>query len=153
MTLAVGDACLNGGHPLGLSATFWRQAIVKAVAAEIFCSQVREGLECEYFLAGLLLDSGRFAPVANRSAKLRRRAGKIQAPLLPLWRTEQTELGLTSALVGGQLIEQWGFPARLVHGIQREFAPLTTFEQMAPSTESPLCLGLALALAIGDYFC
>lgn len=153
LTLAVGDACLNGGHPHGLSANLWHQAIVKAVAAEIFCSQVREGLECEFFLAGLLLDIGRFALLRTAPQSYVAVLEKSKHEVLPLWRTEQTELGLTSALVGGQLIEQWGFPARLVHGIQVQFAPLTTFEQMSPSTECPLCSALALASAIGDYFC
>ena len=153
LTLAVGDACLNGSHPHGQSASFWRQAIVKAVAAEIFCNQVREGLECEYFLAGLLLDIGRFALPRTAPQSYLAVLEKSKHELLPLWRTEQTELGLTSAVVGGQLIEQWGFPTRLVHGIQVQFAPLTTFEQMSPSTECPLCSALALASAIGDYFC
>ncbi len=153
LTLAVSDACLNGGHPHGLSGNLWRQAIVKAVAAEIFCSQVREGLECEFFLAGLLLDIGRFALLRTAPQSYVAVLEKSKHELLPLWRTEQTELGLTSALVGGQLIEQWGFPTRLVHGIQVQFAPLTTFEQMSPSTECPLCSALALASAIGDYFC
>ncbi|MDB5339256.1 MAG: diguanylate cyclase [Planctomycetaceae bacterium] len=153
LTLAVGDACLTGGHPHGLSANLWHQAIVKAVAAEIFCSQVREGLECEFFLAGLLLDIGRFALLRTAPQSYVAVLEKSKHELLPLWRTEQTELGLTSAQVGGQLIEQWGFPARLVHAIQVQFAPLTTFEQMSPSTECPLCSALALASAIGDYFC
>ena len=153
LTLAVGDACLNGSHPHGQSASFWRQAIVKAVAAEIFCNQVREGLECEYFLAGLLLDIGRFALLRTAPQSYLAVLEKSKHELLPLWRTEQTELGLTSAVIGGQLIEQWGFPTRLVHGIQVQFAPLTTFEQMSPSTECPLCSALALASAIGDYFC
>ncbi len=153
LTLAVSDACLNGGHPQGVSGNLWHQAIVKAVAAEIFCSQVREGLECEFFLAGLLLDIGRFALLRTAPQSFSSVLDKSRHELLPLWRTEQAELGLTSAQVGGQLIEQWGFPARLVRGIQVQFAPLATFEQMSPSTECPLFSALALASAIGDYFC
>lgn len=153
LTLAVSDACLNGGHPQGVSGNLWHQAVVKAVAAEIFCSQVREGLECEFFLAGLLLDIGRFALLRTAAQSYSVVLEKSKHELLPLWRTEQAELGLTSAQVGGQLIEQWGFPARLVRGIQVQFAPLATFEQMSPSTECPLFSALALASAIGDYFC
>ena len=154
LTLAVGDACLNGGHHQhGPAASFWPQAIVKALAAEILCCQVREGLECEYFLAGLLLDIGRFALLRTAPQCYLVVLDKSQHDRLPLWRTEQSELGLTSASVGGQLIEQWGFPSRLVHGIQVQTAPLTTFEQMSPCTELPLCSALALASAIGDYFC
>lgn len=153
LMLAVSDACLNCGHPHGLSAQLWHQAVVKAVAAEIFCSQVREGLECEYLLAGLLLDIGRFVLLRTAPQSYSSVLEKSKHDVLPLWRTEQSELGLTSAQVGGQLIEQWGFPARLVHAIQVQFAPLTTFEQMSPSTECPLCSALALASAIGDYYC
>lgn len=153
LTLAVGDACLNSAQPTGWAANLWRQAIVKAVAAEVFCNQVREGLECEYFLAGLLLDVGRFTLLKTAPQYYVPLLDNNSQELLPLWRLEQSQLGLTSAVVGGQVIEQWGFPTRLVHGIQVQFAPLTTFEQMAPSTETPLCSALALASAIGDYFC
>ncbi|MES2794209.1 MAG: HDOD domain-containing protein [Planctomycetota bacterium] len=153
LTLTVSDTCLNGGHPQGLSASLWRQSLAKAVAAETLCGQVREGLECEYFLGGLLLDIGRFTLLRTAPQSFVAVLDKSKHEILPLWRTEQTELGLTSAFVGGQLIEQWGFPSRLVHGIQIQFAPLTTFEQLAPSTECPLYSALALASAIGDYFC
>ncbi len=153
LTLEVGDACLNRGSLGGATAAFWRQAVAKAIAAEILCGQVREGLECEYFLAGLLLDAGRFALLRTAPQSFLPLLERAGHELLPTSRTEQAALGLTSAQVGAQLIAQWGFPPRLVRGIQVQSAPLVTLQQEVPADECPLCSALALASAMGDFLC
>lgn len=153
LSLLVRETCLNTGLPLPHVAAFWRQAVVKAVAAETLCGQVREGLDGEYFLAGLLVDIGRFVLLRTATQNYLTVLDKAKLELLPLWRKEQTELGVTSAQIGAQLVEHWGLPTRLVQGIHAQFAPLTTFKQLASTTDYPLWGALALASAIGDYYC
>lgn len=153
LSLLVRETCLNTGLPQPHVAAFWRQTVVKAVAAETLCGQVREGLDGEYFLAGLLVDLGRFVLLRTATQNYLTVLEKARQELLPLWRKEQTELGVTSAQIGAQLVEHWGLPTRLVQGIHAQFAPLTTFKQMASTTDYPLWGALALASAIGDYYC
>lgn len=40
---------------------YWKQSIIHAVAAEMIGRRCSQGLECEYFLAGLMMDIGRLA--------------------------------------------------------------------------------------------
>lgn len=153
LALVVRETCLCPGMPLPHITRFWKQAVVKAVAAETLCEQVQEGLKGEYLLAGLLLDVGRITLLGTATESYLGVLEKARQELLPLWRVEQSELGATAAQIGAQLVEQWGFPSRLVGGIQAQCAPLITFKQMAATTEDPLCSALALASAIGDYYC
>ncbi|MDB5391374.1 MAG: domain-like protein [Planctomycetaceae bacterium] len=132
---------------------FCRQAVVKAIAAETLCHYVRDGLEYEYFLAGLTLDLGRFAllstvPVEYLSALQRSRESQR-----PRCEREKSELGLTAAELGGQLLQKWGFPARLIRGVQSQHASLTAFKDLESNAECSLRRALALASAIGDYLC
>lgn len=153
LALIVEDACLKSEPSTPLNTQFWRQAVVKAAAMETLCRQVREGLESEYFLAGLLADVGRFVLLRTAAESYLKVLEKARQELLPLWRVEQLEIDITAAQIGAQLLEQWGLPVRLVQGIQIQHAPLTTFKQIATTTDYPLWGTLALASAIGDYFC
>jgi diguanylate cyclase (GGDEF)-like protein len=132
---------------------FWRQAIVKAIAAETLCHIVRDGLEYEYFLAGLTLDLGRFTLLRTVPQEYFSVLKRSRETRVPRTDCETAELGLTAAEVGGQLLEKWGFPARLVRGVQSQHASLQSFEDVASNADGSLRLALALASAIGDYLC
>lgn len=132
---------------------FCRQAVVKAIAAETLCRHVRDGLEYEYFLAGLTLDLGRFAflrifPRQYLSALHQSRTGQR-----PRCEVEHAEFGISAAEFGSQILEKWGFPARLVRGVQSQHASLTAFKDLESNAECSLRRALALASAIGDYLC
>jgi diguanylate cyclase (GGDEF)-like protein len=152
-----GKVAVNGVDPHGSQskfiARFCRQAVVKAIAAETLCHHVRDGLEYEYFLAGLTLDLGRFALMCTVPQYYLLTLQRSKETQRPRCECEKSELGLTAADLGAQLLEKWGFPSRLVRGVQSQHASLAAFKDLESHAECSLRRALALASAIGDYLC
>lgn len=129
----------------------WRRAVAKAIAAEILCQHVRDGLESEYFLAGLTLDVGRLAVLQTVPHAFTSILELTQTTNLNRWESEERELGLTTAELGGQLLRRWGFPTRLIRGVQGQNASVKSFKNRDGHSDCSLSRALACASAIGDY--
>lgn len=153
LSLCIYQTCLPSEDCSAEQKLAWQHSVLKGVAAEILCEQVRDGLECEYFLAGLLLDIGRFAMLRTVPQQYLGLQVTAREEWLPLWEAEQRHWGVSSAELGSQLIEQWGFPNRLVQGIQTQYAPTAVLKELNGAADCPLTQALALASMIGHYLC
>jgi HD-like signal output (HDOD) protein len=136
-----------------LSRRFWSRAIAKAISAEMLCQHVRDGLESEYFLAGLTLDLGHYVLLRTMSREVLTVQTRSHHANIPRWEFERVEFGQTGAEIGAQLLEKWGFSTRLVRAVKLQHADISSFKNLEAHSDCSLSRTLALASAIGDALC
>lgn len=153
ISLAVRDCNLAAETASPQVIPCWRQMVVKAVAAEVLCKRVNRERAHEAFVTGLLLDVGRLVLLRTVNEKYSATLEKASHDHRPAWQVEQAELGMNSARIGAQLLEQWGLEARVIHDVQNQFSPLSILKQQLHGSDHPSAGIAALASAIGDYFC
>jgi len=132
--------------------SYWKQSIIHAVAGEAIGKRCSEGLECEYFLAGLLLDIGRLAMLKAIPRDYYPVLVTAESQSRPLHEVEHEFLGLGHAEVTCKLMESWGLPDRFLDGMRFQHVSKETLAEAFKPNEHSLEAGIALSNAIGDYF-
>ncbi|MGE3313463.1 MAG: HDOD domain-containing protein [Planctomycetaceae bacterium] len=153
LSFSLVEAAMTTGPMAGHYNSYWKQSIVQASAAEILSKYSGKGLECEFFLAGLLADLGRLAmlkTVPRDYQPVIEAANQEQGPLIEF---ETRMLGVNHVEIGSKLMENWKLPAALVQAVRMHHADLAEFAALESTGEYGLVRTVALAAAAGEYFC
>jgi HD-like signal output (HDOD) protein/GGDEF domain-containing protein len=153
LSFSLVEAAMTTGPLALLYNNYWKQSIVQACAAEILSKYSGKGLECEYFLAGLLADLGRLAmlkTIPRDYQPVLEAAHNEQGNLVEY---ESKMLGVNHVEVGTKLMENWKLPAALQQAVRLHHAPVEEIAEQESTGEFGLVRTVALAAAAGDYFC
>lgn len=153
LSFSLVEAAMTTGPLAGHYNNYWKQSIVQACAAEILSKYSGKGLECEFFLAGLLADLGRLAMLKT--------IPRDYQPVLEAANTEQGNLvefetkmlGVNHVEVGEKLMENWKLPAVLSQAVKMHHSGVEEINALESTGEFGLVRTVALAAATGDYFC
>ena len=152
LSFSLAESAVSGGPLTKHYNHYWRQSVINSTAAEMLCSYVRSGLECEFFLAGLLMDIGRLAMMKT--------APKDYVPILEKADTEQRSLheverevlGMDHAEIGGELLKLWNLPESISAAIRLHNADLSHLQSLSNNPDFNIISVLAISASIGDYF-
>jgi diguanylate cyclase (GGDEF)-like protein len=153
LSFSLAEATMSAGTLAEYYKAYWLQSIVQSAAAESLSNYFEGGLDCEFFLAGLLMDIGRLAMLKTASADYLPVLKRAHDEQSWLHEVEKEMLGIDHAEVSGRLMQKWGLPEVLIKAGQMQHAPLDQLQQMQDSPDFPLAAAVAVAAAMGDYFC
>lgn len=132
---------------------FWKQSVVQAATAEVLGNKHTGTTDCDYFLAGLLIDLGRLAmlraipdeyvPVIKAAATDRRSLCEI----------ETETFGINHAQVGYKMLSDWNLPESLQRAIEKHHAELDDLRSLDGEPTFDVVKATAVAAAVGDLFC
>jgi diguanylate cyclase (GGDEF)-like protein len=134
--------------------SYWVQSVAQAVANELLGKECGGGLECEYFLAGLLTDVGRLAmlkTIPNEYLQVVEAAVDTECPVYDT-DTETESLGINHIEIGHQLMDQWNFPESLIDSLRFHHASRSHILEMTYVPHFDLIKSTAIAAATGEYF-
>ncbi|TWT60386.1 Response regulator PleD [Rubinisphaera italica] len=152
LSFSLADESISSGPMQDFYLDYWKQSIINAVAGEAIGKRCQPGLECEYFMAGLLVDIGRLAMLKAISREYYPVLVTYESQERQLFKVEHEFLGLDHSLVSGKLIEKWGLPAPMVQGIRlQHFSTQTLFDELTPGKHD-MEAAIVLSNAVGDYF-
>lgn len=147
------DAAMPDGPMAESYQDYWRQSLVQAAAAETLSALVPQGSDCEYFLAGLLVDLGRLAllkTIPKEYSTVLKACHQLDREL-PL--AENELLGFDHVEIGSKLMENYKLPDLLIEAVRLHHAPLETLSSRPVDASTPMVNAIATASSIGDYFC
>ena len=150
MSFSLVEAAMPSGPLAEYYREYWKQSVVQACAAELLAEP---GAECEYFLAGLLIDLGRLAMLKTFPTEYVACMEAVAAEQLPLCLVEQRDLGITHFDVGVALMNRWKLPQALIDCVQHHHATTKELEGLTDQPNWPVIHATNLAAAFGDYFC
>ena len=153
LSFSLVEAAMTNGPMADHYQSYWMQSVVQGATAEVVAELGSKGLDCEFFLTGLLLDLGRLAmlkTIPNDYLPVLERAA---AEPIDLLRLEREMLGVDHVTVGMKLMENWNLPKSLIHAVELHHADLTTIEALKAEPDYQLIKAVALTSAIGEYFC
>ncbi|MDA1015632.1 MAG: GGDEF domain-containing protein, partial [Planctomycetota bacterium] len=150
MSFSLVEAAMPSGPLADYYRDYWKQSVVQACAAELLAEP---GVECEYFLAGLLIDLGKLAMLKTFPNEYVAVMQAVAAEQLPVCLIERRDLGMTHFDIGMALMKQWKLPTALVECVQHHHE---SPEELATLKDLPnfrLIQATNLAAAFGEYFC
>ncbi|WP_339742556.1 GGDEF domain-containing protein [uncultured Rubinisphaera sp.] len=152
LSFSLADESMSQGPMQAFYRDYWKQSIINAVAGEIIGKRCQPGLECEFFMASLLVDIGRLAMLKTISREYYPVLVTYESQERQLFEVEHEFLGLDHSLVSYKLIEKWGLPDSMLHGIRlQHFSTETLFEELTPG-KHVMEAAIVLSNAVGDYF-
>lgn len=92
---------------------FWEHSVGCAAAAQAIATASGKGNPETAFVAGLLHDIGRILLFKQAPAHMAGAMRQAAADRLPLFLAERDRIGFDHAVLGGQLLQKWQFPANL----------------------------------------
>ncbi|MCA8982160.1 MAG: GGDEF domain-containing protein [Planctomycetaceae bacterium] len=152
LSFSLASDSVNSGPLQDHYRSYWKQSIIHAVAGETIGKRCTRGLECEYFLAGLMMDIGRLAMLKTVSREYYPVVVTAEAQQRPLHEVEREFLGLDHAEVSFQLMKSWGLPESLMSGVRRQHYTMEELLQDLQPGVHTLEAAMVLANAVGDYF-
>lgn len=153
MSFSLVEAAMPSGPLAEQYREYWKQSVVQSCAAERLADPSKDGLACEYFLAGLLVDLGKLALLKTFPDQYVATLNAAATEELPLCLIEKRELGLTHVEVGVALMSQWKLPLALVDATRLHDETIEEIHEHASSPHYELIRDINLAAAFGDYFC
>ena len=135
--------------------TYWLQSVVQGLAAELLAQRCESGMQCEYFLAGLIMDVGRLAMLKTipeeYSAVLDEFTGSDLD--LNLTELERNRLGFTHTDISRRMLESWNLPGAFLNAVRYQHASLETLKEADIPAHRELVQAVVLASLVGDYYC
>jgi len=153
LSFSLVEAAMTQGPLAEHYSLYWRQSVVQGVAAQLFGELSRDGLDCEYFLAGLLADLGRLAMLKTISKDYLPVLETARDERRPLLDVEREILDIDHVTVSIKLMERWQLPASLIKATRLHHASLDELQQVAADEDFGLVKSVATAATIGEYFC
>jgi diguanylate cyclase (GGDEF)-like protein len=157
VTLALSFSLVDSARGSGPSARhfshFWLQSLVQAAAAEAIAKQKAPGSASEYFLAGLLVDLGRLAMLKTITAQYVPVLDAAEQKHQPLFDATLETLGLDERMISRELMNHWKLPDSLRAAVNVARGTTAEIDALANTPEAGLAQAVAIAAAIGDYFC
>lgn len=132
---------------------YWMQSVVQASAAERLGQRINPAAAPEFFLAGLLMDIGRLALLKAASREYLPILEKCETDQQSLAESEKAKLGVDHASVGAQLMETWKLPEAIVQSVRHHHTTAADIATLQSSADFKLFVAIAVASAVGDYFC
>ncbi len=132
---------------------YWMQSLVQGVSSELLGEHSNEGLNCEFFLSGLLIDLGRLAmlkTIPEESARVLQQADEESKLLFQL---EDEHLGFNHVEIGVRLMESWGLPTALIDSVASHHASKEQIKNQNLTPNYDLIKATATSAAVGGYFC
>ena len=153
LSFSLVEAAMTNGPLAEYYSFYWKQSVVQGVTAQLLGELSRDGLDCEYFLAGLLADLGRLAMLKTISKEYLPVLEAARGERRALWDVEREMLDLDHVTVGVKLMEHWQLPISLIKAARLHHASLEELQQAAADEDFGLVKSVATAATIGDYFC
>ena len=101
--------------------SYWRHALVKAVAAREISEMVWRMPGDEAFIAGLLQDVGMLVLIQDLGPSYVTFLDQIWSVGGDLAALETSTLGFDHGLLSARLLEEWGLPESLIHSVSQPF--------------------------------
>lgn len=152
LSFSLVEAAMTSGPLVPHYSAYWLQSVVHASAAEVLSGYRKDGLECEYFLSGLLMDLGRLAMLKTIPGEYLPVLEQAQREQRPLHAVESEQFGFDHVEIGVKLMENWSMPDSLIEAVRWHHAPSSEL-LASPQAASPLVRAVSVAAAAGDYFC
>jgi diguanylate cyclase (GGDEF)-like protein len=153
LSFSLAESAMATGALAGHFRNYWLHSVVQAAATEMLKEHAGAGLDCECFLAGLLLDVGRLAmlktipkeytPVLDAAEKWKQELHVVESELL----------GIDHVEVGVKLMENWNLPPAMVDGVRYHHAPVNQVKGCSALQHFQLIKAVSVGSAVGDYFC
>jgi len=153
LSFSLVEAAMTKGPLAEHYSSYWKQSVVQGVAAQLLGELSRDGLDCEYFLAGLLADLGRLAMLKTISKDYLPVLETARDERRPLLDVEREILDVDHVTVGVKLMEHWQLPESLIKAARLHHASLDVLRQVADDEDFGLVKSVATAATIGEYFC
>ena len=96
---------------------YWRQTLIKAIAARELCERLWRMTGDEAFLAGLVQDIGVLMLVQQLGTTYQRLLSHVRSQGASLLASEQDTLGFDHLVLSARLLTHWGMPAGLCAAI------------------------------------
>ncbi len=152
LSFSLASDSVNTGPLQPYYRAYWKQSIIHAVAGETVGSKCAKGLECEFFLAGMLMDIGRLALLKAVPRDYFPALMTAESQERELVDTEREFLGLDHAYVSTRLMESWGLPDALMKGVRLQHADEETLLNELDPQKDMLAAAMVLSNAVGDYY-
>lgn len=153
LSFSLNDDTMNSGPVADHYNAYWKQSVVQASAAERLGQRINPAAAPEFFLAGLLTDIGRLALLKAAAREYTPVLDRCGTDSRTLHEAEAAELGIHHGSVGAQLMENWKLPDAIVHSVRHHHASLDELKALRDSADFKLFVAIAVASAVGDYFC
>lgn len=153
LSFSLVEAAMSSGPLAKHYRDYWMRSVVQAAAAETLGEQRADGLDCEYFLGGLLADLGCLAmlrTIADEYVAVLQETDEQQRNLQDV---ESERLGINHVQVSVQLMHNWNLPPALRRAVEFHHSPLPRLLEQSASPEFPYIKAMAVSAAVGDYFC
>jgi HD-like signal output (HDOD) protein/GGDEF domain-containing protein len=160
---------LLAGLQADVLASYWRQALTKAVAARELCEQLWHTPGEEAFLAGLIQDIGALVLLKELGPSYEQLLNHAQTHGCSLLECELDTLGFDHLVLSARLLSHWGLPAEFCAAIsvppdENRIADLSDREAQLPRIlhlahlisqviERPYGHSLSELLAVGTGYC
>ncbi len=152
LSFSLASDSVNTGPLQPYYKAYWKQSIIHAVAGETLGKRCAKGLECEFFLAGMLMDIGRLALLKAAPRDYFPALMTAESQERELCDTEKEFLNLDHAFVSSKLMESWGLPDSLMKGVRLQHAPEETLLEELDPDKDTLAAAMVLSNAVGDYY-
>ncbi|MCA9114214.1 MAG: HDOD domain-containing protein [Planctomycetaceae bacterium] len=153
LSFSLVEAAMTTGPMVAHYRNYWMQSVVQGVAAEALCQHSKDGLECEFFLAGLLTDLGRLAMLKTIPEEYRVVLEQVEAERMALTEAEQARLGFDHVMISQKLMEKWGLPPSLREAVKLHHSTVAELKEHEPDGPRELVRALMLASSMGDFCC
>ena len=132
---------------------YWLRSVVHAAASEMLGQKSEPGLECEYFLAGLLADIGRLAMLKTIAKEYTPVLTGADGGTKSLHTLEIEELGFSHTEVGARLMESWDLPPAFMTATTLHHEALEQLKEHEDGPQWGLIKAIATASSVAEYFC
>ncbi len=153
LSFSLVEAAMTSGPMVKHYNAYWLQSLVQGITAETLSEGSTEGLDCEYFLTGLLMDLGRLAMLKTISQEYWAVLERASVQRCNLHDVESELLGINHVEVGMKLMENWNLPETLLNAVKYHHAPVPEILEQHGSADFELLGAIAVSAALGDYFC
>ena len=152
LSFSLVDAAMSKGELVKHYQEYWMQSVVQATAANILGELCVGGLECEYFLCGLLCDIGRLATLKTMPDQYREVINECAETKEPLHVVEQRRFGFDHVEIGAKLAEFWKLAPVIQDVIRYHHADIEHINAVRSLPHFEIIRVGAVASAIGDYY-
>ena len=153
LSFSLVEAAMTSGPMASHYNAYWLQSVVQGITAELLSEESAKGLDCEYFLTGLLMDLGRLAMLKTIPKEYLPVLERVQNEQRDLHEVESEAFGINHVEVGVKLMENWGLPDTLINSIQYHHTPVSGILEQQGSDDFELIKAISVTAATGDYFC
>lgn len=155
LSFSLSDKSMQSPQTAELFRRYWLQAIVQAITAEALAKRYAKGSAGEWFVAGLLSSIGRLALINHDPELYEQVMQYAETNRVSLHEAEQHILETTTIELSVELLQEWRLPQRWIDAAACQI-PLVERLEPLPEAETPhriIILGVAVASAVGTYFC